>query len=92
MNPKHGFAPGALHTVWMMVTMAGALGLACGGLIGLALGHPDVGAPFGAVLGAFAGLLVGIRVHRALERDLANPPTPPPGGWRRWDDDDDWDT
>ena len=76
------------HVMYPFVTMLSAVGALAGALLGALLGNLDAGIAAGFVLGMVAGLIVGIRMLNHLTRGLASPP--PPGGWRRWDDADEW--
>jgi hypothetical protein len=71
-----------------IASMFGALGLLLGLVIGLTAGHPDAGGLAGAVVGVF----FGIRLHKLVRNKLSQPPTPPPGGWKRYNDADEWDS
>ena len=72
----------AWHFAYISAVVCGALGLGIGAL----LGHPEVGAGAGLLIGGPLGAIAGWQLTNRMERDAASPP--PPGGWRRWEDDD----
>ena len=80
------------QTVQSSAALFGAIGLAIGILIGLAIGNGGAGAGIGLIGGAVLGLVIGLRLARGVDRDFDTRPAPPPGGWRRWNDDDEWDS
>jgi uncharacterized membrane protein len=79
-----------LETTWSFLTKYGAIGAVLGSLIGLAIGNLAIGLTVGLITGAVAGLITGWRIGGRIEHDLEVPAVPPSGGWRHWDDDDDW--
>jgi len=58
--------------------------------IGVVLGHPGIGLTVGLVVGTIYAGFMALILRRALAEGITA--LPPPGGWRKWDDDDDWDT
>lgn len=73
------------HLGYSMALYGAVLGLGVGAIFG----HPEAGALIGGLAGGLLGMVAGRRISRIIE-EQANAP-PPAGGWRRWEDDDDWD-
>jgi hypothetical protein len=81
-----GFFHLALPVIQHFVLLPTAIGFG----LGVLLGHPAVGLVIGLATGLLYGGFMAILLRRALREGFQAPP--PPGGWRTWDDDDDWDT
>ena len=79
------------HPIQSFALTFGGIGLLIGLLVGLIVGSPQSGMAIGFLVGVIPGLLIGIRLASRMDMSLETPVTPPPGGWRSWDDDDDWD-
>ena len=92
MAPKDNFGVPLFHVAFTFGTMFAVACLGIGALIGFAFNNVEAGASIGLVVGVVIGLLGSMSLARRLGRDIATPPTPPQGGWRRWDDDDDRDS
>ena len=86
-NPRAGlrFFHIAVPVIQHFVLLPTAIGFG----LGVLLGHPTIGLVVGLAIGLLYGGFFAIVLRRALREGFKAPA--PSGGWRKWDDDDDWD-